>query len=98
MIKRWVVRLELARDDDGALGSEEIEALSHALGEGHAHPMMSLGGSGAVVVQLTLDARDLMAARSGAEQALRDAANTVWRASGLPPFTIVFTDATEDSP
>jgi hypothetical protein len=36
-----------------------------------------------------------MAARSAAERMLRDGANTVWLAQGLPPFTITFVDATE---
>jgi len=44
---------------------------------------------------VTLDARDDMAARSAAERMLRDGANTVWSARGLPPFTIAFTDVAE---
>jgi len=95
MVKAWLVRLELARDDDGSLSDEGIGALTDLLAEDHVKPVLTRGDSGTVLVQLTLDARDEMAARSAAEHMLRDGANTVWSARGLPPFTIAFVDVTE---
>ncbi len=95
MVKAWLVRLELARDDDGSLSDEGIGALTDLLAEDHVKPVLTRGDSGTVLVQLTLDARDEMAARSAAEHLLRDGANTVWSARGLPPFTIAFVDVTE---
>jgi len=95
MIKSWVVRLELARDDDGSLSDEGIDALTRLLAEEHVKPVLTRGDSGTVLVQVTLDARDDMAARSTAEHMLRDGANSVWSALGLPPFTIAFLDAAE---
>jgi hypothetical protein len=95
MVKTWLVRLELARDDDGSLSDEGIDALTRLLAEDHVQPVLARGDSGTVLVQMTLDARDVMAARSAAEHMLRDGANTVWSALGLPPFTIAFLDATE---
>jgi hypothetical protein len=95
MIKTWLVRLELARDDDGSLSDEGIDALTDLLAEDHVKPVLTRGDSGTVHVQVTLDARDEMAARSAAEHLLRDGANTVWSARGLPPFTIVFVDVGE---
>jgi len=96
MVKSWLVRLELARDDDGSLSDEGIDALTQLLAEGHANPLLTRGDSGTVLVQLTLDARDHMAARSAAEHMLREGASNVWSALRLPPFTIAFVDATED--
>jgi hypothetical protein len=95
MVKTWAVRLELARDDDGALSDDGVEALVHLLEKEHVSPVVTRGESGTVVVQVTIEARDDMAARSAAEQTLRDGANTVWSAMGLPPFTIAFLDATQ---
>jgi len=95
MVKTWVVRLELARDDDGSLSDEGIDALTRLLDEHHVKPILTRGDLGTVLVQMTLDARDEMAARSAAERTLRDGANTVWSALGLPPFTITFVAATE---
>ena len=95
MVKSWVVRLELARDDDGSLSDEGIDALTRLLEEEHVKPVLTRGESGTVLVQVTLDARDDMAARSTAEHILRDGANRVWSALELPPFTIAFLDATE---
>jgi hypothetical protein len=95
MVKTWLVRLELARDDDGSLSDEGIVALTDLLAEDHVKPVLTRGDSGTVLVQVTLDARDDMAARSAAERMLRDGANTVWSARGLPPFTIAFTDVAE---
>ncbi len=98
MVKTWQVRLELARDDNGCLSDEGIDALTKLLAEHHAKPVVTRGDSGTVLVQMTLDARDDMAARSAAEAVLREGANTVWSALGLPPFTIAFVDATQDRP
>jgi len=95
MVETWLVRLELARDDDGSLSDEGIVALTDLLAEDHVKPVLTRGDSGTVLVQVTLDARDDMAARSAAERMLRDGANTVWSARGLPPFTIAFTDVAE---
>jgi hypothetical protein len=95
MVKTWLVRLELARDDDGALSDEGIEALTRLLAAAPVQPVLTRGESGTVLVKVTLEARDLMAARSAAEHMLRDGANNVWSALGLPPFTITFVDATE---
>jgi len=98
MVKTWLVRLELARDDDGSLSDEGIGALTDLLAEDHVKPVLTRGDSGTVVVQVTLDARDEMAARSAAEHMLRTGANTVWSARGLPPFTIAFVGVTEARP
>jgi hypothetical protein len=95
MVKTWLVRLELARDDDGLLSDEGIDALTRLLAEGSGKPELTRGDSGTVHVHLTLDATDDMAARSAAERMLREGANTVWLAQGLPPFTIAFVDAKE---
>jgi hypothetical protein len=95
MIKAWRVRLELARDDDGVLDDEGIDALTEMLAKEHVRPELSHGDRGTVLVQMTIDARDDMAAKSAAEGVLRQAANSVWSARGLPPFTIAFVDALE---
>ena len=95
MLSPWVVRLELARDDDDSLSDEGIETLTKLLTERHVNPVLTRGDSGTVLVEMTLDARDDMAARSMAEHALREGANTVWTALGLPPFTIAVVSATE---
>jgi hypothetical protein len=95
MVKTWVVRLELARDDDGSLSDEGLGALKDLLAEERLKPVLGRGDSGTVLVQLTLDGKDDMAARSAAEHMLRDGANTVWAARGLPPFTIAFVDVSE---
>jgi hypothetical protein len=95
MVKTWLVRLELARDDDGLLSDEGIDALTSLLAQGPGKPVLTRGESGTVHVQMTLEARDDMEARSAAERMLREGANTVWLAHGLPPFTITFVGATE---
>jgi hypothetical protein len=95
MVKTWLVRLDLARDDDGSLSDEGIDALTQVLAEGNVKPVLTRGDSGTVLVQMTVDARDERAARSAAEHMLREGANNVWSALGLPPFTIAFLDVTE---
>lgn len=94
-MKTWVVRLEVARDDDGPISDEGIASLTQLLQERDVKPVVAGGESGTVHVQMTIDANDDMAARSLAERALREGANTVWSAHGLPPFTIVFVEANE---
>jgi hypothetical protein len=88
MIRRWQVRLELTRDDDGPLTEADVESLRLLLDVQRASPTVALGDPGMVSVELTVDARDDMGARSAAERLLRDGANTVWAEMGLPPFTI----------
>ena len=95
MVRTWLVRLELARDDDGSLSDQGIDALTRVLGEGNVKPVLTRGDSGTMIVQVTIEARDDSAARTAAERMLRDSANNVWSALGLPPFTIAFVDATE---
>jgi hypothetical protein len=97
MMRRWRVRLDLARDDDGPLSDEGIEALTGLLSQDQeAKPAVTRGDLGTVVVQPTIDARDDIVARSTAEGMLREGANTVWSELGLPPFTIAYVDAVEE--
>jgi hypothetical protein len=95
MIKTWSVRLELARDDDGPLSDEGIDALTQILTKDQVKPNLTPGALGTILVQMTLVARDAMGARSSAERLLRAGASKVWSELGLPPFTIAFVDATE---
>jgi hypothetical protein len=95
MVKTWLIRVELARDDDGSLSDDGIVALTELLAADHLKPVLTRGDSGTVLVQVTLDARDDTTARSAAERMLRAGANKVWSDLGLPPFTIAFVDATE---
>ena len=97
MNSRWRVRLEVARDDDGAVGEEGIRELTRLLTESGVLPILSSGDAGTVHVQMTIDARDDRAARGAAEDLLRDRANEVWAALGLPPFTITFVEAEPDA-
>jgi hypothetical protein len=98
MISTWRVRLEVARDDDTSLTDEGIRSLTDLLTEGQVKPVVTAGEGGSLLVEMTLDARDEMAARSAAEHLLRESANTVWAALGLPPFTIALIDATQARP
>jgi hypothetical protein len=93
MVKTWLVRLELARDDDGPLSDEGVGELTQRLMEDLGQPVLSRGDSGTVLVQMTLDANNESAARAAAERMLRDRAQAVWVTLGLPPFTITFVDA-----
>ncbi|HET7237055.1 MAG TPA: hypothetical protein VFK59_11570 [Actinomycetota bacterium] len=93
MITRWLIRLELARDDDGPLGDEVTRELTRRLTEDGAQPVLDRGDAGAVLVQMTVDANSDRAARAAAESMLRDRAYEVWAALGLPPFTITFVEA-----
>ena len=93
MVKQWLVRLELARDDDGQLSDEGVAELTKRLTEDLGQPVLSRGDSGTVLVQMTLEATNESAARAAAERMLRDRAQAVWVSLGLPPFTITFVDA-----
>jgi hypothetical protein len=94
MMKTWRVRLELARDDNGPLSDEGVQALTGLLTQGQSNPVITRGDEGTVSIELTVDARDDMAARSAAERMLRESASTVWTDLGLPPFTIAFMGST----
>jgi hypothetical protein len=93
MVKTWLVRLELARDDNGPLSDEGVGELTARLTEDLGQPVLTRGDSGTVLVQMTLDATNESAARAAAERMLRERAQAVWVALGLPPFTITFVDA-----
>jgi hypothetical protein len=93
MITPWLVRLEVARDDDGPLSDEQLSELSDVLGAYQMHPLLSRGESGTVRVQVTVQATNDQAARSAAERMLSDRAYEVWATHGLPPFTITFIEA-----
>jgi hypothetical protein len=93
MITPWVVRLEVARDDDGSLSDDQVAELSEALADDQMQPLLTRGDSGTIRVQVTVQATNDQAARSGAERTLRERAYEVWAAHGLPPFTISFIDA-----
>jgi hypothetical protein len=95
MLKTWLVRLELARDDNGPLSDEGIESLTRLLAASDVSPAVSQGTSGTVLVEVTIEANDGQAAKSAAEHLVRDGANTVWSALGLPPFTIAVVDASK---
>lgn len=96
MISAWRVRLELARDDGGSLSDEEVRELGDALTEKGVHTILGASESGAVLVQLSIDATGDEAARSAAEGVLRELAREVWAAHGLPPFTITFVETKPD--
>jgi len=92
MVKAWLVRLELARDDGGPLSDEGIAELTDLLTKDGVKPELNRQGPGTIAVRMTVDATDDMAARSAAERSLRDRAHQVWSALGLPPFTIAFVE------
>jgi hypothetical protein len=97
MVKAWLVRLELARDDDGPLSDEGIAGLTERLTQDHVQPLLTPRDLGTVEVQLSVEATNEMAARSAAQGILRDRAQEVWLAHGLPPFTITVLDATPEA-
>src|SRR5438094_2409913 len=88
MVGAWVVSLELTRDDGGALDDKGLDDLNNALATAGMKPVLSRPDPGTVLAKVTVAARSGMEARSAAERALRDGANAVWSAQGLPPFTI----------
>ena len=63
MVKAWLVWLELARDDGGSLSDEGIGELTDLLTENRVQPILTRRDSGTVLVQMTLDATNDMAAR-----------------------------------
>jgi hypothetical protein len=97
MVKAWLVRLRLTRDDGGLLSDEGIHELTDLLTKDRVFPVLTRPDSGTVLVQMTVDATNDMAARAVAEGMLRDRAHEVWLALGLPPFTITFVDAVPKS-
>lgn len=96
MITAWRVSLQLARDDGTPLSDDGIDQLTERLRNDPARPEI-IRGPGALLVQMTVDAADEMAARQAAESRLRGAANEVWVALGLPPFTIAFVETLPES-
>lgn len=92
MISVWRVSLQLARDDGAPLSEDGIGRLTERLANGPVPPDVTRRDPGAVLVEMTVDARNEMAARYAAESTLREAANQVWAALGLPPFTIAFVE------
>lgn len=94
MVEPWVVSLELTRDDGGALDDQGLAQLNDHLSQAGMKPVLSRPDAGTVLVNLTVPARSGMEAHSAAEHTLRDGANAVWSAQGLPPFTIAVLSAT----
>ncbi len=88
-----MVRLEIARDDNGALSDAAVQDLTARLTEDRVQPALSRGESGTILVQMTVTANTDIAAQSAAESLLRARANTIWLGLGLPPFTITFVEA-----
>jgi hypothetical protein len=100
VVHPWVVSLELTRDDGVALDDEGLGQLNDQLAAAGMKPVLSRSDPGTVLAQLTVAARSDMEALSAAEDALRNGANAVWSAQGLPPFTIsaVSTTRVDDRP
>lgn len=92
MISVWRVSLQLARDDGAPLSEDGIGRLTERLANGPVPPDVTRRDPGAVLVEMTVDARNEMAARYAAESTLREVANEVWAALGLPPFTIAIVE------
>jgi hypothetical protein len=95
VVKRWRVSLELARDDHASLSDEGIARLVEHLGDDRT--TVDRQASGAVLVRMIVEATGEWPARSAAEDSLRTAADDVWAALGLPPFTITFVEVAPDS-
>jgi hypothetical protein len=93
MVKSWLVRLRLARDDGGSLSEDGIRELTDLLTTNGALPVVENQESGIVLVHMTIDATSDRAARAAAESMLWDRAHDVWLEHGLPPFTITFVEA-----
>lgn len=96
MVKRWLVRLKLARDDGGSLSEEGIRELTDLLTASGVPSVLEGQDSGTILVEMTIDAGGDRAARATAERMLRERAHDVWLARGLPPFTITFIEAKPD--
>jgi hypothetical protein len=95
MIKTWRVRLRVSRDDGAPLEGEAVSALATALSEASLDADVAQGEDHAVLVELSTQARTDRDAITTAERTLRAAADQVWLARGLPPFTISDGSATE---
>jgi hypothetical protein len=93
MVRPWLVRLELARDDNGSLTDQGLADLTDGLTKAGAQPALTRGDSGTLLVEMTVDANNREDAKSGGQALLREQANRVWLALGLPPFTIAFVEA-----
>jgi hypothetical protein len=75
------------------ISDEGIRELTDLLTKNRVFPVLTRPDSGTVLVQMTLDATNDMAAGAAAEDMLGDRAHEVWVALGLPPLTITFVDA-----
>ena len=96
MVRSWVVRLGLARDDGVSLSDDGVRELTELLTQNQVLPVLTRGEDpGDLVVQMTVKATGDTAARSAAERALSDRAHKLWATLGLPPFTITFLDVTQ---
>jgi hypothetical protein len=93
MVRSWLVRLRLARDDGGSLSEDGIRELTDLLTSNGVLPVLENQESGIVLVHMTIDATSDRAARAAAESMLWDRAHDVSVAHGLPPFTITFVEA-----
>ena len=93
MVKSWLVRLRLARDDGGSLSEDAIRELTDLLTSKGVLPVVENQESVIVLIQMTIDATSDRAARAAAESMLLDRAHDVWLAHGMPPFTITFVEA-----
>ena len=72
MVKAWLVRLQLARDDGGSLSDEGIRELTDLLTQNRVFPVLTRPDSGTVLVQMMVDATNDMAARAAAAGMLGD--------------------------
>jgi hypothetical protein len=95
MVKAWRVSVRLARDDGAPLSDESIAELTELLADDRA--IVDRVDVGGVLVRVSVDATSEWGARSAAESKLRGAADTVWKALGLPPFTITFVEIAPDA-
>ena len=93
MISAWLVRLEIVRDDGGALSDQQVQELTDVLTANQMAPELERGDAGTIRVQVAVQANNDHAARMAAESVVRQRAYEVWAAHGLPPFTISFVEA-----
>jgi hypothetical protein len=93
MISAWRVRLEIVRDDGGAIGDQQVRDLTDVLTANGMSPVLERGDEARVRVQVTVQANGDHAGRMVAEGVVRERAYEVWAAHGLPPFTISFIES-----
>jgi hypothetical protein len=74
MVKSWLVRLRLARDDGGSLSEDRIRELTDLLTSNGVLPVLENQESGIVLVHMTIDATSDRAARAATESMLGDRA------------------------